>query len=245
VDSPRHLHFVAQSSVACFLLGSIVLLAARQNTYAFIDHPKVGDEFEMTHAARYFVQGKSGVDYLTERRVVLGTDASGETVRISSPDFSQGSKNGAAITMHLDLFLHYAKKFTGRNAISTDRVDRAEWFYPPAPRDFVLKPGRKWTRLITQNLPPEIPPGRYEATFVGYEKVHGLRCAKVVSSYRELSKERLGIRQTSWFYSGLQYVKRMLRVENVEVKEGPVVLETTSMLTFWKFGPPPLNRSQR
>jgi hypothetical protein len=226
--------------VACLLFGLIALLTAPQNTYAFIDHPKVGDEFEISNTIEYV---DPPIYHTTERRIIKEASASGE--KVLSSFHGPGTPHRDWL-LKFDLFLHDVPKPGGRRSLNAERAQRSNWFYPPSPQDYVLSVGRSWAHVVNLNDTNGIPFARYVAKFEGFEKIKGLRCAKIVSAYQELSgKYPIRVEQTLWFYSGLQYIKRIANIKNAAFDGGVIDMDLSNTVTYWKFGPPPLNRPGR
>jgi hypothetical protein len=226
--------------VVCLLLGSIVLLTAPQSTYAFIDHPKVGDEYEISNTIQFVAPP---IYHSTERRTIKEANASGETVLFAPHNPTSPHR---PYFLHFDLFLHEKPLRTRRRSADIERAQRSQWFYPPDSQDYVLSAGRNWARVVDLNGRDDIPLARYVAKFEGFENIQGLKCAKVVSAYQELSgKYPIRVEQTLWFYSGLQYIKRLANIKNAVFDEGIFDVNLKNVVTYWKFGPASLNRRRR
>jgi hypothetical protein len=236
------------------MFSSLVLaLAGAQahspDSYRFVEQPRVGDERVIEKKVTFPNKWKNiQTEGVVDRERVVSADSSGETVKIvhlgaysMENSYRLVKEVSPPSTLKKDLFLHVIFKQIYR--FDDLRILRSQYFYPPDPVRTELRVGEIWKRTLNVNYPDKVPPAEYEAEFVGFEEYRGVKCAKVVSTYRELTgRHPLSMHMVSWFAFGLEPVKRTYRENNVPSWWGPTKNLYTKIVTFWKFGPPPFNR---
>jgi hypothetical protein len=217
--------------------------------YTLIDRPIVGDELILggtatvdANGVRHVYRGRSrekvvrkeGDRVLTEvTHLEYEYERNGQKV-----DSDESKKLGVPGAEWRDLFGQPYGLLTAITTLSADEqvIFRSVYDFLPNSVGSIIKVGQRWEVVLPKR--GDVPEAKYTATFVGFEQLNGVRCAKIESVFEDA---RYGVphksRVTRWLWRGSTELRR------VEVEtEGEIVSTSTTDVSYWKFGPEALRK---
>lgn len=221
--------------------------------YSLIDRPIEGDEMlskgrsEEMHSSGP-EKGRHIVSSTTLTKIVQANDQ--EVIREHTDLEVSIERDGIPLAGRAEKYQRSAVRVTSdlfgvpkglRQALesldSSDAVAaRLVFDFLPESIGCLIKVGKEWT--IDFPARGKVPPGKYNARFVGFEIIKGVRCARIESVFEQtVLGERHKTERTRWLARGSSAIRSVYKV----TAEG-ITATGEREVVYWKFGPEQLRK---